>query len=188
MIQKNRELRQEQTVRRKSSLGLRSVRVSESFGAGILGQLRLLHSIVRPSRSLLLKQAWTMSANPHPSVEFANFYTHISPDLPEALRIRQLLVWCSSRAQVTLGASAVGSSGQPTNPSSPALPILSSAQEALLRDIQDDFMKSLCLGKVDTALPVADGTPGKRRKKIKDHPRNIVNRAQEAEFLKQEEA
>ncbi|KAG8864830.1 hypothetical protein FRB96_003416 [Tulasnella sp. 330] len=163
MIQKNRELRHEQTVRRKSSIGLRSVRVSESFGAGIL-------------------------ANPHPSVEFANFYTHISPDLPEALRIRQLLVWCSSRAQVTSGAApTAGPSSQPTN-SSPALPVLSSAQEALLRDIQDDFMKSLCLGKVDTSLPVTEGTPGKRRKKIKEHPRNIINRAQEAEFLRQEKA
>ncbi|KAG9016436.1 hypothetical protein FRB93_010685 [Tulasnella sp. JGI-2019a] len=164
MIQKNRELRHEQTIRRKSSIGLRSVRVSESFGAGIL-------------------------ANPHPSVEFANFYTHISPELPEALRIRQLLVWCSSRAQVTLGStSGAGPSNQAANAAgSPALPALSTGQEALLREIQDDFMKSLCLGKVDTSLPVPDGTPGKRKKRVKQHPRNIVNRAQEAEFLKQEE-
>lgn len=40
MHKKNRELRQEHTVRRKSSLGLRSVRVTESFGAGILGTTR----------------------------------------------------------------------------------------------------------------------------------------------------
>lgn len=39
MIKKNREMRKEQNLRRKSSLGLRTARVSESLGAGILGGL-----------------------------------------------------------------------------------------------------------------------------------------------------
>lgn len=49
---KNRELRQEHTVRRKSSLGLRSVRVTESFGAGILGELHWKYChIAKPANS-----------------------------------------------------------------------------------------------------------------------------------------
>ena len=52
-------------------------------------------------------------------------------------------------------------------------------------------MKSLCLGKVDTSLTLddsQDSTPGRKRKKVKQHPGNIVNRAQEAEYIKQEKA
>lgn len=158
MIKKNREMRREQSERRKSSMGQASARVTESFGAGIL-------------------------ANPHPSVDHPEFYTHISPELPEALRIRQLLVWCSSRALVSASA--------PTTPSTPELPKLKSSQQKVLRELQDELMKMLCLGKVDTSLSQSDSdssAPGKRKQKVKEHPRNVINRAQEAEFVKSEAA
>lgn len=159
MIKKNREMRREQSERRKSSMGQASARVTESFGAGIL-------------------------ANPHPSVDYPEFYTHISPELPEALRIRQLLVWCSSRALSSTSAPTIPSPSEP-------LPKLKSSQQTVLREMQDELMKMLCLGKVDTSLSLSDSdssTSGRRKQKVKEHPRNVINRAQEAEFIKSEAA
>ncbi|KAG8905542.1 hypothetical protein FRB99_008741 [Tulasnella sp. 403] len=154
MIERNRAMRQKQTGRRKSNINQRSARVSESLDAGIL-------------------------ASPHPSVEPPEFYTHISADLPEALRIRQLLVWCSNRAVSVLASSSDSN-----------LPHLSSSQQGLLNEIQEDFMKMLCLGKVDTSL-LSDDEPAegaRHRRRLREHPRNVINRAQEAEYIKQEEA
>jgi len=39
VIKKNKDMRNEHSGNRRSSLGQRSARVSESFGAGILGDL-----------------------------------------------------------------------------------------------------------------------------------------------------
>ncbi|KAJ2354557.1 hypothetical protein IWW50_003602 [Coemansia erecta] len=36
-------------------------------------------------------------AMPHDSVDPADFYRHISPELPEPIRLRQLLAWCARR-------------------------------------------------------------------------------------------
>ncbi len=116
----------------------------------------------------------TFLAKPHPSVESTNFYEHISPELPEALRIRQLLVWCADRA-VTVPSG-----------SKSRLPALSNANQKVLRSLQDDFMKDLCLGKIDTSVTLERDAAGNKRNKVKDHPRNLINRKQEATFLKQE--
>ncbi|KAJ1663301.1 hypothetical protein IW140_005152 [Coemansia sp. RSA 1813] len=37
------------------------------------------------------------NAIPHESVDPADFYRHISPELPEPIRLRQLLAWCARR-------------------------------------------------------------------------------------------
>lgn len=42
-------------------------------------------------------------------------------------------------------------------------------------------MKSLCLGKVDTSLPISEGAPGKRKKRLKEHTLSVVDRKQEAD-------
>ncbi|KAG8915856.1 hypothetical protein FRC00_010747, partial [Tulasnella sp. 408] len=182
MIKKNREMRREQSERRKSSMGQASARVTESFGAGILGMYHL--DVLSLACQLIWSLRKTDQANPHPSVDHPEFYTHISPELPEALRIRQLLVWCSSRA--------LSSTSAPTIPStSESLPKLKSSQQKVLRELQDELMKMLCLGKVDTSLSQSDSDPstsGKRKQKVKEHPRNVINRAQEAEFVKSEAA
>ncbi|KAJ2159129.1 hypothetical protein GGF46_003252 [Coemansia sp. RSA 552] len=39
-------------------------------------------------------------AMPHDSVNAADFYRHISPELPEPIRLRQLLAWCARRTAV----------------------------------------------------------------------------------------
>ncbi|KAJ2813083.1 hypothetical protein FBU31_007496, partial [Coemansia sp. 'formosensis'] len=36
-------------------------------------------------------------ATPHDSVSAGDFYRHISPELPEPIRLRQLLAWCARR-------------------------------------------------------------------------------------------
>lgn len=40
----------------------------------------------------------TLSALPHKEVSTAEFYKHIASDLPEPRRMRQLLIWCATRA------------------------------------------------------------------------------------------
>ena len=47
-------------------------------------------------------------------------------------------------------------------------------------------MKDLCLGKIDTSVTLERDAAGNKRNKVKDHPRNLINRKQEATFLKQE--
>lgn len=38
------------------------------------------------------------AALPHKEVDTADFYKHIASDLPEPRRMRQLLIWCATRA------------------------------------------------------------------------------------------
>ena len=35
---------------------------------------------------------------PHPDVAYEDFYKHIKADLPEPVRMKQLLAWCARRA------------------------------------------------------------------------------------------
>ncbi|KAJ7451045.1 Mis12-Mtw1 protein family-domain-containing protein [Mycena latifolia] len=58
--------------RRRSSLGGRGKRISDSFQAGF--------------------------ALPHARVDEESFYKHVDRDRPEAEQLRQLLTWCTSRA------------------------------------------------------------------------------------------
>ncbi|KAK0205118.1 Mis12-Mtw1 protein family-domain-containing protein [Desarmillaria ectypa] len=62
-----------QTPGRRSSIGGRGKRVSASFEATGISQ-------------------------PHPSVHEGSFFKHIDVELPDAERMRMLLVWCSLRA------------------------------------------------------------------------------------------
>ena len=39
-----------------------------------------------------------VAALPHKKVDTAEFYKHIAADLPEPRRMRQLLIWCGTRA------------------------------------------------------------------------------------------
>jgi kinetochore protein Mis13/DSN1 len=39
-----------------------------------------------------------ITALPHKEVNAADFYKHIAADLPEPRRMRQLLIWCATRA------------------------------------------------------------------------------------------
>ncbi|KAG8626299.1 hypothetical protein KVT40_005244 [Elsinoe batatas] len=76
VIRRNKAMRQTtaDTGSRRSSAGLRGKRASSLIDAG------------------------TSSALPHTEVETREFYKHISQDLVEPRRMKQLLVWCGSRA------------------------------------------------------------------------------------------
>ncbi|KAJ1674544.1 hypothetical protein EV182_003068 [Spiromyces aspiralis] len=60
--------------RRRSTFGIRGKRAS-SIGSGF-------------------------SVHPHSSVNTSDFYRHVSPELPEPVRLRQLIMWCTRRIDV----------------------------------------------------------------------------------------
>ncbi|KAJ5197793.1 uncharacterized protein N7498_006910 [Penicillium cinerascens] len=85
VIQRNKELRggKSDKGQRRSSLGLRGRRASSLIDSG------------------------ASNALPHREVSTADFYKHIADDgLPEPRRMRQLLIWCATRA---LGDKRLGS-------------------------------------------------------------------------------
>lgn len=91
-----------------------------------------------------------LTAQPHGTVSDTSFYKHIDSDLPDAERIRQLLIWCASRAAV------------PPKPrmSEPPLPVLSTKAETALRALQEDAVRMLAERRVDLSLfpPTASGS------------------------------
>ncbi|KAF5865346.1 hypothetical protein ETB97_004157 [Aspergillus alliaceus] len=77
VIQRNKELRgaaKSGKGNRRSSLGMRGRRASSLIDSG------------------------ASNALPHDQVDTAEFYKHIASDLPEPRRMRQLLIWCATRA------------------------------------------------------------------------------------------
>lgn len=54
--------------------------------------------MVRPFNRNAKVKVLTSTALPHKEVNSADFYKHIGPDLPEPRRMRQLLIWCATRA------------------------------------------------------------------------------------------
>ncbi|TFK61407.1 hypothetical protein BDN72DRAFT_965190 [Pluteus cervinus] len=84
-------------------------------------------------------------AHPHSSVSETSFYKHIDPDLPESERIRQLLIWCSSRAATQLRQQA----SAPPSAETPPLPPLSEKAAAALKTIEDDTLRLLAEKKID---------------------------------------
>jgi len=113
-------------------------------------------------------------AKPHTSVPDALLYKHIDSDLPESLRARQLLIWCSERA---LSSCTFSTSSSQTTPRSqsrpqfhtdakngktskekegkgkdPLLAPLTDDQKALLRGVQKDIVRMLAEGKISTNI------------------------------------
>ncbi|KAF8072295.1 Mis12-Mtw1 protein family-domain-containing protein [Lyophyllum atratum] len=122
--------------RRKSSVGGRGKRMSSTFeSTGVITQ-------------------------PHPTVADTAFFKHIDTDLPDAERVRQLLIWCSARASssttTTTTASSSSSSSSHTAGSSsnppPPLPPLSVKAATALKATQDDIVRKLAERKVDLSL------------------------------------
>ncbi|KAE8351717.1 Mis12-Mtw1 protein family-domain-containing protein [Aspergillus coremiiformis] len=77
VMQRNKELRgaaKSGKGNRRSSLGMRGRRASSLIDSG------------------------ASNALPHDQVDTAEFYKHIASDLPEPRRMRQLLIWCATRA------------------------------------------------------------------------------------------
>lgn len=168
-IQRNKLLRvgqprtpQAQTPRR-TSMSMRSKRTSTSFeNTGVISQ-------------------------PHASVSDSSFYKHIDCDLPEPQRARQLLVWSAARALTRL--SEPSSSSKPSRPPSKGSnssrgkdpPPLDDDKKALLKTVQEDFIRMLAERKIDTSVYSRDKTPCKGTN-LKPNEQNVKNRAREVTF------
>jgi len=134
MIRKNQELRQTMGGRRRSSLGMRGKRAS-SIGNGFIAQ-------------------------PHAEVSPVDFYKHIAADLPEPVRMKQLLSWCGRRVLDEQKASV-----KPENANA----------AAIARVIQEELLKDLVDNKVTTSwYHRSDDQPSPTRRK--PHPQNVENK------------
>lgn len=95
VIQRNKEMRgaaKGSKGNRRNSLGMRGRRASSLIDSGASngeeGFQRFLRGGVLTG----------ITALPHKEVNAADFYKHIAADLPEPRRMRQLLIWCATRA------------------------------------------------------------------------------------------
>jgi len=101
VIARNKEMRKaSKDGHRRSSTGLRGRRASSLIDSGMSNGE---HEAMRPSvfESQLLEHErhadfWT--ALPHAQVEVRDFYKAIEQSLPEPRRMKQLMIWCGSRA------------------------------------------------------------------------------------------
>ncbi|KAL2794495.1 Mis12-Mtw1 protein family-domain-containing protein [Aspergillus keveii] len=125
VIQRNREMRGKKSSKgsRRSSLSMRGRRASSLIDSG------------------------ASNALPHKQVHTADFYKHIAADgLPEPRRMRQLLIWCATRA---MGDKPSGSRSEDESARLAARVI----QEELLKEFSSNSELSNWFGREDTTPP-----------------------------------
>ncbi|KAL3453260.1 Mis12-Mtw1 protein family-domain-containing protein [Aspergillus insuetus] len=125
VIQRNREMRGKKSSKgsRRSSLSMRGRRASSLIDSG------------------------ASNALPHKQVHTSDFYKHIAADgLPEPRRMRQLLIWCATRA---MGDKPSGSRSEDESARLAARVI----QEELLKEFSSNSELSNWFGREDTAPP-----------------------------------
>ncbi|KAK8215292.1 hypothetical protein M8818_001913 [Zalaria obscura] len=121
IIRRNKEMRKNSAEQhRRSSSGMRGRRASSLIDAGTSNALDLnveaaetaptavfpapSEVVVKPEEAQsqtvedILADILGLTAVPHAEVETSEFYKHISQDLTEPRRMRQLLMWCGHRA------------------------------------------------------------------------------------------
>ncbi|EMR11575.1 hypothetical protein PNEG_00019 [Pneumocystis murina B123] len=136
VIEKNRDLRQ----RRRSSLGLRGKRASSIIANGSI-------------------------ALPHPSISHESFFKHISEDLPEPVRMKQLLIWCAKRALDEQKMSGLGKDSR-------AASLARTIEEEILSDLIENKLSPSWYNRKEEDILI----------KPKPHPRNIENQKKIKEF------
>ncbi|PWY74815.1 Mis12-Mtw1 family protein [Aspergillus eucalypticola CBS 122712] len=139
VIQRNKEMRGKKSVKignRRSSLGMRGRRASSLIDSG------------------------ASNALPHKKVDTADFYKHIAADLPEPRRMRQLLIWCGTRA---MGDKPSGSRSEDESARLAARVI----QEELLKEFSSNSELSNWFGREDATPPTLVVK--------KENPKNIQN-------------
>ncbi|GKZ21710.1 hypothetical protein AbraIFM66951_002373 [Aspergillus brasiliensis] len=139
VIQRNKEMRGKKSVKggnRRSSLGMRGRRASSLIDSG------------------------ASNALPHKKVDTADFYKHIAADLPEPRRMRQLLIWCGTRA---MGDKPSGSRSEDESARLAARVI----QEELLKEFSTNSELSNWFGREDASPPTLVVK--------KENPKNIQN-------------
>ncbi|RAH40347.1 Mis12-Mtw1 family protein [Aspergillus brunneoviolaceus CBS 621.78] len=139
VIQRNREMRGKKSVKgnnRRSSLGMRGRRASSLIDSG------------------------ASNALPHRKVNTADFYKHIAADLTEPRRMRQLLIWCGTRA---IGDKPSGSRSEDESARLAARVI----QEELLKDFESNSTLSNWFEREELDPPAVVVK--------KENPKNIQN-------------
>ncbi|KKK19170.1 hypothetical protein P175DRAFT_0492176 [Aspergillus ochraceoroseus IBT 24754] len=149
VIQRNKEMRGAKSAKgnRRSSLGMRGRRASSLIDSG------------------------ASNALPHKKVDTADFYKHIANDgLPEPRRMRQLLIWCATRA---MGDKPSGSRSEDESARLAARVI----QEELLKEFSSNSELSNWFGREDTSPPTLVVK--------KENPKNIQNQEKIKELEEQ---
>lgn len=113
---------------------------------------------------------------PHPSISPAAFHKHLDATLPDALRLRHLLVWCANRN--------LPANNKSTPSSSANLPTLTSAQRDQLKAIQQEFIKRLVSGRVETAVASSAHEKVGSNAQLEEHEQNTKNKQRLANFLR----
>ena len=140
IIRKNQALRQGLVDgRRRSSLSMRGKRAS-SIGNGF--------------QSL-----------PHPDVPSSEFYKHISEDLPDPVRMKQLLAWCSRRVIDDMKARSVPDKSE-TDEELQALHIAKQIAEEVLKDLIDNKISTSWYQRDEVNVDHIEKRP---------HPQNVAN-------------
>ena len=94
--------------------------------------------------------------------------------------MRQLLVWVASRAADPSASTSKGKSkGHEPDPNLPPLP---PGGEELLKEVQDDIIRQIAEGKVDTNVYSDPSSP---KKALRENEQNVKNRAREKLFTEQ---
>ncbi|KAG8729957.1 hypothetical protein FRC11_007665, partial [Ceratobasidium sp. 423] len=111
---------------------------------------------IRQASQSRRRSSLSSRATPHSSVPPDTFYRHVDSDLPDALRLRQVLCWTASRV----------SDKQPAHKPSPVV-------QDLLKSIQSQTIKRLASGQVNTSIsPSRTSDPSKP---LPPHPKNVTN-------------
>ncbi|CAI7625139.1 unnamed protein product [Penicillium glandicola] len=117
---------------------------------------------MRGRRASFLIDSGTSNALPHREVGTADFYKHIADDgIPEPRRMRQLLIWCATRA---IGEKPSGGSNSDDQSARLAARVI---QEELLQDFSSNSELSNWLGREDLNPPAVVVK--------KPNPRNVQN-------------
>ncbi|KAL4878607.1 Mis12-Mtw1 protein family-domain-containing protein [Aspergillus karnatakaensis] len=149
VIQRNREMRGKKSSKgnRRSSLSMRGRRASSLIDSG------------------------ASNALPHKKVETSEFYKHIASDgLPEPRRMRQLLIWCATRA---MGDKPSGSRSEDESARLAARVI----QEELLKDFGGNSELSNWFAREETSPPTVVVK--------KPNPKNVQNQEKIKELEEQ---
>ncbi|KAF7794758.1 hypothetical protein EIP86_005896 [Pleurotus ostreatoroseus] len=162
---------------------------------GTPGHTRRKSSLTRGKRISSTYVNTGVITQPHTSVRDSSFYKHIDAEEPEPRRAQQLLIWCSHRAMTELGEESAKTSaplGNGANNPGKDPPPISADDIQLLKSVEEDIIKMLAEGKVDTNVyspPEDSETPTQ----LKENEQNVQNRAREVRFnvhiqkLKQED-
>ena len=119
-------------------------------------------------------------ATPHTAVRDSNLYKHIDIEQPEPQRAKQLLIWCSRRAMDELTEEQSAARQGSSNPGKDPPPVIADDVK-LLKGVEDEIIRMLAEGKLDTNVFSSPEDPG-GPEQLKENEQNVRNKAREVRF------